>query len=191
MINQLGKISRFSCMPGIALCVAILCISLPAQAQLYKYVDKDGRTVYSDKPPPNDAKKIERATINKNVIDTGKSDYETQQAAKRLPLTLYTTESCADACNRARNYLNGRGTPFSETVLKSEEQAKPIKDRLGGPLEVPLLDVGGTSLQKGFEESSWDGLLEAAGYPKRSAVTAAPKGATTNSQAAIEPQSGG
>jgi glutaredoxin len=191
MMNRPGRLSRFSSLPGVLLCIAMLCIPFSAQAQLYKYVDKDGRTVYSDKPPPADAKKIERATINKNVIDTGKSDYETQQAAKRLPLTLYTTESCADACNRARNYLNGRGTPFTETVLKSEEQAKPVKDRLGGPLEVPLLDVGGTSLQKGFEENAWDGLLEAAGYPKRSAVTPAPKSAPSNTQAAIVPQSGG
>jgi glutaredoxin len=174
---------------GIALCVAMLCVSFSAQAQLYKWVDRDGRTVYSDQPPPPDAKKVEQTRLNKNVIDTSKSDYETQQAAKRLPLTLYTTESCAEACQRARDYLNKRGTPFSETVLKSEEQAKPIKDRLGGPLQVPLLDVGGNSLQKGFEESSWNDLLEAAGYPVRSAVTPA-KGQPTKSQMATEPQAG-
>jgi glutaredoxin len=174
---------------GIALGIAILCISFPAQAQLYKYVDKDGRTVYSDQPPPPDARKVENAKLNKNVIETSKSDYETQQAAKRLPLTLYTTESCAEACQKARDYLNGRGAPFSETMLKTEEQAKPLKARLGGPLEVPLLDIGGNSLQKGFEETAWNSLLEAAGYPVRAAVTPA-KGPPTKSQMAIEPQTG-
>lgn len=178
----------FAC--AIALCTAMLCTSVCAQAPLYKYVDKDGRTVYSDQPPPPDAKKIENAKLNKNVIDTGKSDFETQQAAKRLPLTLYTTESCAEACQKARDYLNGRGTPFSETVLKTEEQAKPIKARLGGALEVPLLDVGGNTLQKGFEENSWNSLLEAAGYPVRSAVPSAKGPPPTKSQAAIAPQNG-
>ena len=175
---------------GIALGCAMLCIAFSAQAQLYKYIDKDGRTVYSDQAPPPDAKKVENAKLNKNVIDTSKSDYETQQAVKRQPLTLYTTESCAEACQKARDYLNGRGTPFSETVLKTEEQAKPIKARLGGPLQVPLLDIGGTSLQTGFEETSWNGLLEAAGYPVRSAVTPA-KGSPSKSQAATEQQTGG
>ena len=163
----------------VAICAALLCLSLPAAAQTYKYIDKDGRTVYSDQPPPNDAKKIERAKLNKNVIDTGKSDYETQAAAKRLPLTLYTTESCAEACQKAREYLNARGTPFTETSLKTEEQAKSIKSRLGGPLEVPLLDVGGTTLQKGFEATAWDSLLEAAGYPKRGNT---PPAATNSAQ---------
>ena len=145
-----------------------LSVSFSAQAQLYKYIDKDGRTVYSDQAPPPDAKKVEQKKITRNVIETDTTDYETQQAAKRLPLTLYTTESCDDPCKRARNYLNGRGAPFTETVLKTEAQAKSIKARLGGPLEVPLLDVGGNALQKGFEEVAWNGLLEASGYPVRS-----------------------
>ena len=38
--------------------VCALVLALPATAQqLYKYVDKDGRTVYSDQPPPNVASK--------------------------------------------------------------------------------------------------------------------------------------
>jgi glutaredoxin len=170
MSKPIALTSRFWIRLGI--CVA-LCLPLAAQAQLYKYIDKDGQTGYSDTPPPNDAKKVEQKRFNKNTIDTSGSDYEVQQAVKRQPLTLYTTESCGDACQRARTYLNNRGTPFSETVLKSEEQAKPIKARLGGPLEVPLLDVGGNSLQKGFEETSWDSILAAAGYPKRTKPTAA------------------
>jgi hypothetical protein len=171
----------------LALGVFVLCAASPASAQMYKYIDKDGRTVYSDQPPPADARKVENAKLNKNVIDTSNSDYETQQAAKRLPLTLYTTESCTEPCQRARDYLKGRGTPFSETVLKTEEQAKPIKARLGGPLEVPLLDVGGTALQKGFEETSWNSVLEAAGYPVRQAATPGAKAPSpTNSQAATQ-----
>jgi glutaredoxin len=186
-MRQLGKLISPWFASGIVLCIAMLCISFSAHAQLFKYIDKDGRTVYSDQPPPADAKKVENAKLNKNVIDTGKSDYETQQAAKRLPLTLYTTDTCADPCKRARDYLNGRGTPFTETVIKSEEQAKPLKARLGGQLQLPLLDVGGNTLQTGFEEGAWNSLLEAAGYPVRSAVTP-PKGAPTKSQMADAPR---
>jgi hypothetical protein len=42
---------RLSMALGLALCVA-----LPASAQLYKWVDSDGRVQYSDKPPPSNIK---------------------------------------------------------------------------------------------------------------------------------------
>src|SRR5450759_4974965 len=33
-----------------------LCVALPASAQMYKWVDSDGRVQYSDKPPPSNIK---------------------------------------------------------------------------------------------------------------------------------------
>jgi len=40
-------------MNRIVLAAAILAIAPAAYAQLYKYVDKDGKTVYTDQPPAN------------------------------------------------------------------------------------------------------------------------------------------
>ncbi|MGE0080380.1 MAG: DUF4124 domain-containing protein [Thiohalomonadaceae bacterium] len=38
----------------LALCAALtLCLALPAQAAMYKWVDKDGSVVYSETPPPD------------------------------------------------------------------------------------------------------------------------------------------
>jgi len=42
---------RFSVAIGLALCLA-----LPATAQMYKWVDSDGKVKYSDKPPPSNVK---------------------------------------------------------------------------------------------------------------------------------------
>lgn len=42
---------RLSVALGLALCLA-----LPASAQMYKWVDSDGRVQYSDKPPPSNIK---------------------------------------------------------------------------------------------------------------------------------------
>jgi len=44
----------------VILAVAVAAaVALPAAAQLYKYVDKNGKTVYSDQPPPDvDSKQI-------------------------------------------------------------------------------------------------------------------------------------
>ena len=47
----------------IALATAVVLVPLAATAQLYKYVDKDGKTVYSDQPPPNvDSKQLNVGT---------------------------------------------------------------------------------------------------------------------------------
>ena len=47
----------------IALAAACALLPLAATAQLYKYVDKDGKTVYSDQPPPNvDSKQLNVGT---------------------------------------------------------------------------------------------------------------------------------
>jgi len=151
---------------------AVLCMALPAQAQMYKWVDRDGRTVYSDQAPPPDAKKVEQKRLNKNVIEITPGNYETQQAAQRLPVTLYSTEGCGDPCQMAKTYLNNRGVPFAEVKITTEEQAKPLKARLGGEVEVPLLDIGGTTLQKGFQQSVWSNLLDAAGYPRAGSAKA-------------------
>jgi|ERR1017187_6181799 hypothetical protein len=42
---------RLSVALGLALCVAV-----PASAQMYKWVDSDGKVQYSDKPPPSNIK---------------------------------------------------------------------------------------------------------------------------------------
>jgi molecular chaperone GrpE (heat shock protein) len=44
-------------MQRIIVVAIALALSPLAAAQLYKYVDKDGKTVYSDQPPPNTASK--------------------------------------------------------------------------------------------------------------------------------------
>ncbi len=43
----------------VILAIACAAFAQVASAQLYKYVDKDGKTVYSDQPPPNvDSKQL-------------------------------------------------------------------------------------------------------------------------------------
>ena len=45
-------------MKTIAVMLALLAVGTTAQAQVYKWVDKDGKTHFSDTPPPGGAKPI-------------------------------------------------------------------------------------------------------------------------------------
>ncbi len=58
MINEYAKLA-------IALS-ALLVTVLPVQAEIYKWVDKDGTVKYTDTPPPNGAKPL--STISKKAV---------------------------------------------------------------------------------------------------------------------------
>ena len=47
-------------MNRIALALVVLALAPAVSAQLYKYTDKDGKTVYTDQPPPNAESKAVR-----------------------------------------------------------------------------------------------------------------------------------
>lgn len=45
-------------MKRVALMLGMLALSAPVHAQMYKWVDKEGKTHYTDSPPPHDAKSV-------------------------------------------------------------------------------------------------------------------------------------
>ena len=47
-------------MKTIVLLTCALAVATLASAQLYKYVDKNGKTVYTDQPPPEEGKADEQ-----------------------------------------------------------------------------------------------------------------------------------
>lgn len=54
----------------IALSVLLLGLAMPASAQLYKWLDPEGRVHYTDQPPPPDAKQDQKLNIKKTQPGT-------------------------------------------------------------------------------------------------------------------------
>ena len=78
--------------------------------QVYRYVDVEGKVVYSDKPPPANAKDAQAKRVTANSIETSNLSFMTQQAQERFPVTLYSF-SCGVVCDTAQGLLNKRGVP--------------------------------------------------------------------------------
>jgi glutaredoxin len=135
-----------------------------ASAQMYRWVDKDGKVHYSDTPPPSSAGKSAQLRSGGNVTDSSTLPYATQQAAKNFPVTIYTAENCKEACADARKLLQGRGVPFREVAIADEKSRDELKKVSGGE-EVPVMTVG-RSVTKGFGADEWHLALDAAGYPR-------------------------
>ncbi len=143
---------------------ALASVSVAQDKEVYRYVDPDGRVVYTDRAPPPNAKNPQAKRVGGNYIETDKSTAAGEQAATRFPVTLYTFQ-CGEVCDSAQNLLNRRGVPFSTVDVQTTDGGKRLQT-LTGELNAPVLSVGDKMVAKGFNEARWQTMLDDAGYPK-------------------------
>lgn len=152
----------------LVLAVAGLIAGLPAQA-LYKVVAPDGTVTYTERPPA--------ASLGR-VVPLGQVGGEAPAAvlpaalrepSARFPVTLFTTNDCAP-CDEGRSLLRQRGIPFRERIAATDQERAEWA-RVVGSREAPVLKVGGQTLS-GLQSARWQEYLDAAGYPRRSALPA-------------------
>lgn len=143
-----------------------------AQAQaVYRIVGPDGKVTFSDKPPVNAQQgKVAATGTGAAAANTGGGlPFELRQVATKFPVVLYSGPQCAP-CDTGRSVLTSRGIPFSERTITTNEDRASLQ-RLTGDVSLPVLTVGGQRL-KGFSDVEWTQYLDAAGYPKTSALPA-------------------
>lgn len=150
---------------GLATLAAFLLASPAVSAETtYRWTDPNtGRTVISDLPPPPGVRQVTKYMTTMGGGDRQPS-YAVRQASEKFPVVLYTSAGCGDPCKQARALLNGRGVPFAEKVLESEDDVTELGRKLGGEAQLPSISVGRQSA-RGFEPVAWNELLDAATYP--------------------------
>ncbi len=163
--------------PRSLILVAVLfCVSGTHAQTTYRWIDKaSGRTVYSDQPPPPGIAAITTGKAGTTSDDT-QLPYATRQAAEKFPVTLYTSANCLDSCKQARDFLNGRGVPFTEKMLGTQEEFSDLSKRLGGEAALPSITIGPQNF-RGYEAGAWNNLLDLAGYPATAPYGVKPSGA--------------
>jgi glutaredoxin len=147
---------------GAYLGLALLLCAGGASAQMYKWVDANGKTHFSDQPPPATAK---AAPIKASAGSASgvQLPYALAQAARNYPVTLYTTSSCS-GCDQGRALLKTRGIPFSEKTVSSAEDEQKLKEAAGST-NLPALVVG-SAKSNGFQAAAWNSMLTVALYPE-------------------------
>ena len=164
--------NRWNCV-GLIGALTLSAWSLGLQAQtVYRIVGADGRVTFSDKPPTSEAQgKVSTANVGAGAgPSTAGLPFELRQVMGKYPVTLYTSANCAP-CNAGRALLSGRGVPFSERTISTQEDAAALQ-RLSGDASVPFVTIGGQRI-KGFSDAEWTQYLDAAGYPKVSQLPSA------------------
>ncbi len=148
---------------SVLMCIAGL-HSVAAFAQVYKWVDANGKVTFSDTPPPDGSARVE--TKNYGGSDNGVSasfPYELAQATRSMPVTLYTSINCAP-CNEGKTFLKQNGIPFAEKTVSTNADVKKLT-ALVGNTQMPVLTIGSTKLI-GYNLSEWRNSLTLAGYPE-------------------------
>lgn len=142
-------------MNRIILLAAALALAPAASAQLYKYVDKDGKTVYTDQPPANAESKPLRiqsappvpAAPAKSALDKDKElDKGRKEASEKAKKGEQAARAAADAeqrCADARGNLQlyeagGRITKRNaagERVFLEEKEIEVEKQKARAVME--------------------------------------------------------
>jgi len=133
--------------------VVLACALAPlASAQLYKYVDKDGKTVYSDQPPVNaDSKQVnvnsQGAAPQKSALERDKElekgREKAREAAKKSDQAARDTQARDERCTQATNYHRtfvegGRISKYNaagERVLMDEQEIEAERDKARRQME--------------------------------------------------------
>lgn len=149
---------------SIAILFCLVPVLASAQQQMFRYIDKDGRVVYTDMAPPSDAKSVQQKKLGGNFIETSEPPYALQIAQQRNPVTLYSG-ACGTLCDQARALLNRRGIPYRDIDPSQPGELQKMK-QVTGDQQVPVLVVGSAIMVRGFEEEKWQVALDQAGYPK-------------------------
>jgi glutaredoxin len=154
-------------MRRLAIAAAAMFVAATAGAQMYRWVDKDGKVQYTDTPPPAAAKSVQKRATAPGPTSTGPAaPYAVQQAAKNFPVVVYTSPDCGQACADGKALLAARGVPYREVAVGPESgmSAEEMKKTTGSD-SVPVMMVG-RSATRGFETELWHSALDAGGYPR-------------------------
>jgi glutaredoxin len=145
--------------------LALSLVTATASAQMYRWVDQNGKVNYTDTPPPPAAaKSVQQKKLGGSVVETNQLPFQLQEAIRSYPVVLFTSPSCKDGCVQARDLLGKRGIPFREFSVFDDDTNATLKKATGAN-QVPTLTVG-AQVQVGYEPGGFNTLLDTAGYPK-------------------------
>ena len=140
--------------------LSLMAIASPSLAEIYKWVDENGKTHLTDRPPRNsDAKPIKVRIINTfttpQIVSAPPTARQTQKSSVRKKVVMYSTQSCG-VCKKAKAYFRSKRIPFSEYDVQTSSKGRRDYKRLNGR-GVPIILVGNARMN-GFSSGGFERL---------------------------------
>ncbi len=141
--------------------IAVLLLWVSAlQAEVYRWVDEEGRTHYTDTKPEQQAvETVEEKPLNTFTHQAVPESSYYQPPPRRSTSTrgktveMYATQSCR-FCKQARQYFAAQGIAYTEYDIERDANARRRFQALGGR-GVPYIRVGNMFLQ-GFDPARFE-----------------------------------
>ncbi|MDE2119287.1 MAG: glutaredoxin family protein [Betaproteobacteria bacterium] len=162
--GSLRSCARALC--GLAMAAAA---ASPAWA-VYKVVGPDGQVTFTDVPPAGATATPVPGLGDGPAPAAAELPRHLRELQRQAPVVIYTAPQCT-ACDDGLRMLRERGIPYTQKSVSSPQDVEAFK-ALDPGLTVPLLSVAGVQLPPGFNSSSWEQALSAAGYPHSSELPA-------------------
>lgn len=129
--------------------IALIAFSASANAeQFYKWVDENGVTQYSQKPPPSG----KAGVLNIDLPPAGTSGSQTQKT-----VVIYTAEWCG-VCHAAKKYFSEHNVAYTEYDVEKSAKGRADYQRLHGK-GVPIVLVGAARMD-GFSAEQFEAMLK-------------------------------
>lgn len=158
--------------------ILVLFLSSPAMADMYKWVDQDGVTHFSDKPPaseqnvdtiktPDYPQQSVNTAPKVPAVDgqqkTSSADHKKTREKSKADVNvsptveIFTTSWCR-YCKSAIEFLRSHGIDFKQYDVEKDPKAAARMQALGGRGGVPFAIINGKRLY-GFSEQSYKKAL--------------------------------
>ena len=142
---------------AVGICLVLMLLSTQGSAQLYKWVDANGKVHYGDSPP-EDARlqniNGELSSFTNVSVEafTGSTAFTSDRK-----VVMFSTEWCG-YCRKARRHFRKHNIAFVERdIEKSEKAARAFKELNGKGVPVILI---GEKRMNGFSVSTFDRLYK-------------------------------
>jgi mycoredoxin len=147
----------------------LILFSVPAQAEIYKWVDSEGVVHYSSRASENAKSEdvTSRVKSSGNFVSEPPPEPSSTPADKKNDastdggsLTVFTNLGCKE-CREVKAFLNARGLAYKEYNISQDAEGKKRYEELGGKT-VPFIAVGDQKLN-GFNKDQLEAMLKTAG----------------------------
>jgi len=128
-----------------------------AHAELYKWVDENGKIYFSDQKPAENKTEVETVTLQiTTYTHVSVDDYDTgDTSASNKKVIMYSTSWCG-YCKKARKHFKKNNIAYIDYDIEKNKSAKKRYDKLGGT-GVPVILVGKKRMN-GFSASGFDNI---------------------------------
>jgi len=150
----------------LSIYVLLSCSTL-THAEVYKWVDKSGRTHFSDQAPMNiESENIELGELvtytsakvvdnDTEVTDTPDEDRAKPKKYRRKKVVMYSAAWCG-VCTKAKNYFKKNRIPFKEYDIDKSKKGKSDFKKLKAR-GIPVILVGKKRLN-GFSVKKFESI---------------------------------